>query len=52
MIRCVYCNRRIYLDAEDDWVHFHLRDLGVDDRMCQPDNPDSEIAKPKGVKDA
>ena len=32
-------------DLEADLIHIHLDGKGVDPRMCEPSNPDSQIAQ-------
>ena len=44
-MKCTHCGKEVYFDLEQDLVHLHLKDKGVDDRMCEPSNPESELAK-------
>jgi hypothetical protein len=44
-MKCVYCYRKVNIDLEMDLVHNHLEDKGCDARMCEPNNPDSKIAR-------
>ena len=44
-MKCEHCGKEIYVDLEQDLVHKHLDDKGVDPRLCDPSNPDSTIAE-------
>jgi len=44
-MKCKYCKRKVEFDSEGDLIHKHLDMKGVDPRLCEPSNPDSEIAK-------
>ena len=44
-MECSHCGKEVYFDLEQDLVHLHLKDKGVDERMCEPNNPESEIAR-------
>lgn len=43
-MKCKHCGMEIEFDMENDLVHKHLVNKGVDPRMCDPSNPDSKIA--------
>jgi hypothetical protein len=45
MSKCALCSKIIDYDMEGDIVHLHLEDIGVDSRLCDPSNPDSDIAR-------
>ena len=48
---CKYYGRKVELDMEQDLIHNHLDNKGVDARMCKPNNPDSKIAEVSNAKD-
>ena len=35
-MKCIHCNKEVVVDQDEDLIHVHLENKGVDPRLCDP----------------